>query len=418
MYAKEMDKNSLKLPSALDEKSNKILLFDCLNLLGDDLGSYYDSKMREKQGADWLRVLGQQRNDYNLTLNDPDFVIKEPLKSDSPLRGILPKSPTFYKNLDILRRVRNESAHNVFKGGSEQTREILGILLAVSIDANLENCTNEYAGAIKRIEALENGQVFSDGTSTGYRIEEFEEKSAEMEEQLFEEKERSSKVAGLWEEAISMVVIKEMELAVLTEKEKAKSAAVKKMEFELNHARKEADELRIKLEQNYQRTENLKKSEVNLKNLVTSLALPIADLIKLQSKKLEGQSEDTDSRNKENMALSPSIDEVGSLWELPKGSKKIVLSVAARDLVDCKNSKVLDNVDRVESKIFAEKWLKLRPQGGRIFIDFDGHASTLIDDRLIYLGNVAGLLEQQNPNSQRAPKATALKKKVPIRKKL
>ena len=190
------------------------------------------------------------------------------------------------------------------------------------------------------------------------------------------------------------------------------------MEAELNHARKEADELRIKLEQNLQRTENLKKSEVNLKNLVSSLALPIEDLIKLQSKKLEGQSQDTDIRNKEKMALSPSIDEVGSLWELPKGSKKIVLSVAARDLVDCKNSKVLDNVDRVESKIFAEKWLKLRPQGGRIFIDFDGHASTLIDDRLIYLGNVAGLLEQQNPNSQRAPKATALKKKAPIRKKL
>ena len=97
-----MTANSLKLPNSLDSKSNKILMFDCLLLLGDELGSFYDKKMRELQGDHWLRTLAQQRNDYNLTLNDPDFVIKEPLRSDSPLRAILPKSPSFYKNLDIL----------------------------------------------------------------------------------------------------------------------------------------------------------------------------------------------------------------------------------------------------------------------------------------------------------------------------
>lgn len=120
-------------------------MFDCLLLLGDELGSYYDENMRKVQGEHWLRNLAQQRNDYNLTLNDPDFVIKEPLRSDSPLRSILPKSPSFYKNLDILRKIRNYIAHNKTEGGYEQTREILGILLAVSMDIDLKHCINEYA---------------------------------------------------------------------------------------------------------------------------------------------------------------------------------------------------------------------------------------------------------------------------------
>lgn len=35
----------------MDAKSNKILMFDCLLLLGDELGSYYDEKMQELQEA-------------------------------------------------------------------------------------------------------------------------------------------------------------------------------------------------------------------------------------------------------------------------------------------------------------------------------------------------------------------------------
>lgn len=33
--------------------------------------------------------------------------------------------------------------------------------------------------------------------------------------------------------------------------------------------------------------------------------------------------------------------------------------------------------------------------GGWIFVDSDGHASTLIGDRLVYLGNVTGLFNQE-----------------------
>ena len=387
-----MAQTRIVLPNTLDPRANKILMFDCLLLLGEELGSYYDLKMRETQGLDWLRNLAQHRNDYNLTLIDPDFVIKEPLRSDSPLRSILPKSPSFYKNLDILRKIRNHIAHNKTEGGYEQTREILGILLAVSMDIDLKHCVNEYAGAIRRIEALDLGTTFGDVSPTGDRVEDFEDKSAEIEEMLFEEKEKSAHVAQLLEEARSVVVIKELEFEALYESEQAKTAAVQKMEAELNEARQEAEELKIQLEENTQRTEDLKKSEINLKNLVASLALPLSETANLNAMKIDERSDDIKSQAKENTAKLLSVQETGTLWEHPKGNKKIVLSVSSRDLVDTKNGKLLEKADPTRTKELAEKWLKIRPQGGRVFIDSNGHASTLIDDRLVYLGNVTGLL--------------------------
>ena len=386
-----MTSSSIKLPTTLDAKSNKILMFDCLLLLGDELGNYYDANMRKVQGVEWLRSLAQQRNDFNLTLNDPDFVIKEPLRSDSPLRSILPKSPSFYKNLDILRKIRNHIAHNKIDGGYEQTREILGILLSVSMDIDLKLCVNEYASAIRRIEALDLGTTFSEDSTTGNRVEDFEDKSAEIEEMLFEEREKSAKVAQLLEEARSVVVIKELEFDALYESEQAKTAAVQKMEAELNKARKDAEELKIQLENNTQRTEDLKKSEINLKNLVASLALPVTESPCLDSTRITEQSENDKSQTSKNKGKLLSVQEVGTLWEHPKGNKKVVLSVSSRDLVDTKSGKLLEKADPIRTKELAEVWLKIRPQGGRIFIDSEGHASTLIDERLVYLGNVAGL---------------------------
>ena len=386
-----MTANSLKLPNSLDSKSNKILIFDCLLLLGDELGSFYDKKMRELQGDHWLRTLAQQRNDYNLTLNDPDFVIKEPLRSDSPLRAILPKSPSFYKNLDILRKIRNYIAHNKIEGGYEQTREILGILLMVSMDINLTHCVNEYAGAIKCIEALNQGKVFEKDSKTENRVEELEDRSAEIEEMLFEEKKKSAKIAQLLEEARSVVVIKELEFEALFESEQAKTAVVQKMEYELEVARREVEQLKVQLEADSQQTEDLKKSEINLKNLVASFALSKDETLNLKALRIDERSEDIRNQAKENTSKLLSVQEIGSLWDRPKGNKKIVLSVSSRDLVDTKNGTVLENANPAQTKALAEKWLAIRPQGGRIFIDSEGHASTLIDDRLVYLGNVTGL---------------------------
>jgi len=386
----------LILPNSLDPRTNKILLFDCLLLLGEELGSYFDSKMQEKQGVDWLHELGQFRNQYNITLVDPDFVIKEPLRSDSPLRSILPKSPTFFKNLDLLRKIRNYIAHNKTEGGYEQTREILGVLLAVSMEIDLTHCVNEYAGAIKRIEALNQGINFDDNPPTKNRVEEFEDKSAELEEMLFEERLKSAKIAQLLEEARSVVVIKEIELEALSESEQARTEATNRMRSELVEAQHQAEELKVQLEENAQRAEDLKKSEANLKNLVASLAALPTKTLTPASAKEEARTENMNHEMNESPVDSPTANVPGTIWSSPKGNRKVVLSMSSRNLVDTKNGKVLENVDPIQTKALAENWLAIRPQGGRIFIDSDGHACTLIDDKLIYLGDVSDLFHKQN----------------------
>jgi hypothetical protein len=350
--------------------------------------------MREKHGVYWLRELGQLRNQYNITLVDPDFVIKEPLRSDSPLRSILPKSPSFFKNLDILRKIRNYIAHNKTEGGYEQSREILGVLLAVSLDVDLTHCVNEYAGAIKRIEALDRGIKFDDNPPTENRVEEFEDKSAELEEMLFEEKIKSAKIAQLLEEVRSVVVIKEIELETLNESQQAKTEATQIMRSELIKAQQEAESLKVQLEENAQRTENLKISEANLKNLVASFAaLPIKTFTPV-SEKEEARTENINDQINESSSDSLTTNVPGTVWSRPKGNSKVVLSVSTRNLVDTKNGKVLENVDPIQTKALAENWLAIRPQGGRIFIDSHGYACTLVDDKLIYLGNVAGLFQK------------------------
>jgi DNA repair exonuclease SbcCD ATPase subunit len=261
------------------------------------------------------------------------------------------------------------------------------------MDIDLKVCVNEYAGAINRLEALDRGKTFVEDSPMKERVEDFEDRSAEVEEMLFEEKEKSAKIAELLEEARSVVVIKELEFEALYESEKAKTSAVQKMEYELEEARQEAEQLKVLLDQNTQRTEDLKKNETNLQSLVASLAEPLAKFVErdLKSIKMNSQNNDIKSIAKEITANLSTVQEVGMLWERPKGNKKIVLSVSARDLVDTKNGRLLENADPSKTKELAMKWLKIRPQGGRVFIDSAGHASTLIDDRLVYLGNVNGL---------------------------
>ena len=89
-----------------------------------------------------------------------------------------------------------------------------------------------------------------------------------IEEMLFEEKRKSAKIAQLLEEARSVVVIKELEYEALFESEQAKTAVVQKIEYELEEARREAEQLKVQLEADSQRTEDLKRNEKNLKNLV------------------------------------------------------------------------------------------------------------------------------------------------------
>jgi hypothetical protein len=79
---------------------------------------------------------------------------------------------------------------------------------------------------------------------------------------------------------------------------------------------------------------------------------------------------------------------IGDPWPYEKGKRKFTLSIANRDLFDPKSGEVVSEIPISKRQELAELWLKIRPTGGRIFIDGDGYACTLIGEEQIYLGNI------------------------------
>lgn len=127
------------------------------------------------------------------------------------------------------------------------------------MDIGLTNCTNQFAFAIKRVEALNDGQNFTRDPDTTNRVEDLERRSAELEEQLFDERVRLADLSRKLEEANSIVVIKEFELQEQSENTLSKTASVEKLTRELESAQVEAQELRAQLEANSQKAEDIKR---------------------------------------------------------------------------------------------------------------------------------------------------------------
>jgi hypothetical protein len=116
----------LNFPNANNEGQLRLLILDAFILLGESLGSHYDTKLRPILGNTWLKDLALARNDYGYNLIDPDWVLKEPLRNPtSPTRLSLPKGQGFYNKINVLAKTRNAYFHNQAVCNISNVREIL-----------------------------------------------------------------------------------------------------------------------------------------------------------------------------------------------------------------------------------------------------------------------------------------------------
>jgi len=143
--------NILSLPNELSEDKNHLVIFDCTKLFGQEFGKFCDLKMTEIDGPDWLKNLSNLRQQYKVNLYDLAFLLKEILKSDSPLRKIIPKSTSFYNKLTILKRVRNENQHFSFKHTNSATKEAVEVYFDIALELNLIVCGEEFNLMIRRL---------------------------------------------------------------------------------------------------------------------------------------------------------------------------------------------------------------------------------------------------------------------------
>lgn len=382
-------KNKLTLPTELNENKNHLIIFDCTKLFGEEFGTYCDFKMQEIEGPEWLKNLGILRQQHKNNLVDPAFLLKECLLLDSPLRQILPKSRTFYNELSILKRVRNESYHSSFEYTNKAIKNTVKLFFDISLELNLTICIEEYNKLLLRINDLSSGKIFQSDPDLSSKLSEMErqkaeveDQKAEVEDQLLEKNaillEKEKKLSNIEE----IILEKDLKINNLVKSNKQKTSAFDQQNKDMEELKKETKELRIQVSELETQKESAKITETEIEKMIASLAESFSII-----------NEDTPKKQTRKAQLKNPHPEVGSVWNKPKGKRKITLSVGRRDLVDSKTSKPLDYILEESRMEIAEDWLKVRPSGGRIFVDEEGDAATLLGESLVYLGNISDFLD-------------------------
>jgi myosin heavy subunit len=317
-----------------------------------------------------------------VNLYDLAFLLKEILNSDSPLRKILPKSTSFYNKLTILKRVRNENQHFSFKHTNSATKEVVEVYFEISLELNLSICIEEFNLMIRRLNDLEAGKSFQVDPNLVLKLGEIEMQKAEMEDQLFEKNALLLDKEKKLNHVQKIISENNSKIENLTKSNDQKTSAFNKLNEDLEKSKKEAQELRDQVYELNAQKESDEITEKEIEKLIASLAGSLSAI-----------NEDSPKQQMHKVQLKNPRTEIGGLWDKPKGKRKITLSVGRRDLVDSKTSKPLEYISE-ESRIeIAEEWLLVRPSGGRVFVDDDGNASTLIGESLVYLGNISDFLE-------------------------
>jgi myosin heavy subunit len=369
--------SKLFLPTELSEISNNLVIFDCTRLFGEVFGEFCDHKMREIEGQDWLNQIRDQRRIYRINLSDTAFLLKECLASDSLIRKVLPKSESFYNKLDILKKLRNENQHFNLKAGTQEIKAAVELYFGVCLDLNLQFGVNEYSILLKRLDDLQAGKNFSIDPILSQTLSEMERHKAEMEDQLIEKNvlllDKENKLKHVRE----VILESNLKIDDLTKSNEQKTSAFNKIIDDLEKSKMEAEELRAQLSELSAQKVSDEITEKEIEKLIASLA-----------ENLSKANEDSPKKLANKIPRKNLSSEVGSIWNKPKGKRKITLSVAKRDLVDSRSSEPIDYIPE-ESRIeMAEEWLLVRPSGGRVFVDDEGNASTLLGESLVFLGNI------------------------------
>lgn len=371
----------LSLPNGMSEDTNHLITFDCIKLFGEEFGKYCDLKMQEIEGPEWLKNLETLRQQYKTNLFDTAFLLKECLIPDSPLRKILPKSRTFYNDLSILKKVRNESQHFNFKHSNSATNQVVKLFFDVSLELNLVVCIEQYNLMTRRLNDLVSGKNFQPDPNLNAKLGEIERQKAEMEDQLIEKNmlllDKEKKLNNVQK----IISESNSKIEDLTKSNEQKTSAYNKINEDLEKSKKEAEELREQVNELNAQKESDEITESEIDKIIASLAETLLII-----------NEDSPKKQTRKAQLKNPRPEVGSVWNKPKGKRKITLSVGRRDLVDSKTSKPLDYISEESRMEIAEDWLRVRPTGGRVFVDEEGDAATLLGEDLVYLGNISDFI--------------------------
>jgi hypothetical protein len=372
----ETSTRELNFPNAKNEGQLRLLILDAFILLGESMGNHYDIKLRPILGNNWLKDLARDRKDYGYNLIDPDWVLKEPLRnSTSPTRLTLPKGQGFYNKINLLAKTRNAYFHNQAECNIENVREILQYFLDLCLDIPLDSAAIQYSQAIVRLEKLIAGEIFAPESNGLNRIQLLEQQVAEMEELANAQKSEIAKKQYVLDAALDEVAIHAEKLREVEDQVGGKDQLIAQVLAEKQIAEKRAQQLQEEFDAKVAELNDKEFQERQYKDLLAKLA-ESQTVASIRGKLGEAESAS-------DINLEP-----GSIWTGEKGARRLTLSVNFRELYDTKSGELLSEKYGQLATELAQEWLRIKPQGGRVFVDSNGVATAFQGENLIYLGKV------------------------------
>ena len=134
----------------------------CAWALGSALGDHFQEQLSPKFGERWFKQLKEQRRNTKNpgtreNLFDLSYALSEVLEfSNSPLRDALPRDSRFYKQLEKMRRERNDWIHCEMEPNLANLKKSISRMRDVAAELELQ-VSVELVAAIQRIDELSGG---------------------------------------------------------------------------------------------------------------------------------------------------------------------------------------------------------------------------------------------------------------------
>lgn len=364
----------VRLPRALEDSELRSVVDSVFFVFGLDLEAKVTPAFSRIYGPQWvhevtedLRKQKRLERGAHFSPRDPAAVLTALLMVPEALREVAAKDPKVRANVENrvaqTRALRNELYHFRWPDyGVRRVRDALACIRDCAVKLGLRAIT-DVDGALERISRLEAGE--SVGGPTEADVE-------ELRRQLSEGDTAAARFQEARDEALREAA-ESAELATLYDNQR--QALARSAEAERRELADAAQSARAAVEEAERRAAIAEDLQALAQELVEDLSGSVKTLEDQLALTQAAAGRPVEDRSRP-------LPAPGQPWPFRRGVRRLTLSVAAMDLID-------DDRGALEVPDVARLWLAFRPSGGRVWVDEDGDACTLLNADLIYLGRLA-----------------------------
>jgi len=398
---------------------------DCaIKVLGDELGQELERLSERRWGPAWPDILAERHAPSRVHTRDPQFVLKEARRTDSPLWDLKRPDTRLHNRLRRALDLRNDYAH--MKKAPPwptpgQAIEDVELLTSVARSYGLA-LVPELDGLQTRLRKLSSGWTAPtelDGEERDALLREFEESQRRADALVAETRADADALRAERDEMADRLADARAEINAMRQPHhedaraseerrhalQALEATVKDLSNQLTQARDRAEvgerSAQLAREEQGLMAAELGRTIQELQRQNASQALELAALLTAAATREDTKAAREISRARKTATTVPiqrrhGQVSPGDVWVGKRGERVLTLSKVQQDLFDPETNRWLSKATPGMRDV-ARQFLKIRPSGGRVWIDDSANAVTLIGGKLVYLGRFETEVRHTDP---------------------